>query len=308
MKIVLCDFTRGVRVEALNLKSRHRGGPGGTPPHGFRVPPGGPGGSGFPLPRPGNFYPNTFYPPPPPHFDTPHTSPPLPSASINPSSASFGLDESFHSGTYMVPLFPGETRIQLDLTRLMSSCNTSPPSRVEKSFGKKIHEHQLSRRSYSGRSGGRWSGIAWAMLIHLIVKRLSNRLEMVHYMLDATETGGMGVGSVYAPFDQTTSAVAASPPYQICSTWTTYTNYIVTTTILLYSRLTASEKLILGGVKEMTMEICWAVDGMWAEGFFGRTRYELREPPSTIADDNDDSDDKEDGTEIDVLLDLWSKL
>ncbi|KIK58115.1 hypothetical protein GYMLUDRAFT_45667 [Collybiopsis luxurians FD-317 M1] len=354
-EIMLCDFTQGVQVEALNLRSHRRGGPGGPPPRGPGGPPQGPGGPGFPPP-------GDFHHPPPPPFDTPYPPPPFAFASTYPSSAPSNLDESFHSGTWH-NFYPGETRIQLDLTRLVSFYDTSlVPSLVEERFGKRRIEHRLlgisegdlkgvvtrveeeltlrSRgNNNNGGSGSGGSGIDWATLIRLIVKRFSDRLEMVQYMLNATETG-IGVSAnkdiaknvqtqlltmlqpymlvstkppppslstedlLFASTTANSSTQWASPLYQRCST--TYTNYIVTTPSL-YSRLTSSERLILGGVKETTREICRVVVGMWVDGVMAGLDTELYEPPSAMADDNDDNDDKEDGTEINMLLESWSE-
>ncbi|KAF5354522.1 hypothetical protein D9757_014013 [Collybiopsis confluens] len=292
-EIMLCDFADGVEVEALNLRAS---------PGGRRGPP--PGGPGRIPDRPDTSY-------------APFDGPPQP---LYPENSTFNspfapktgnaVGEAFISGAWH-NFYPGDTRIKLDLTRLVSLYDTSlVPSLVQERFGKPRIEHRLlgisdedlnavvgkveelsaSRGAVSSDAGG-GSEIDWGTLIRLVVKRFSDRLETIQYLLNSTaETGGPArqeqkkedvaralqarLQTMLQPYllndikpptevDADKSLEWVSPLYERCST--TYTSYI-TSTPSLYARLTPSETLILGGVEETTREICRVVVGMWGDG------------------------------------------
>ncbi|KAF5362580.1 hypothetical protein D9757_013316 [Collybiopsis confluens] len=287
-EIILCDFADGVEVEALNLRAS---------PGGRRGPP--PGGPGRIPDRPDTSYAPFDGPPEPLYPENSTFNSPFAPKTGN------AVGEAFISGAWH-NFYPGDTRIKLDLTRLVSLYDTSlVPSLVQERFGKPRIEHRLlgisdedlnavvgkveelsaSRGAVSSDAGG-GSEIDWGTLIRLVVKRFSDRLETIQYLLNSTaETGGPArqeqkkedvaralqarLQTMLQPYllndikpptevDADKSLEWVSPLYERCST--TYTSYI-TSTPSLYARLTPSETLILGGVEETTREICRVVVG-----------------------------------------------
>ncbi|THU84212.1 hypothetical protein K435DRAFT_843773 [Dendrothele bispora CBS 962.96] len=204
-EIMLCDFTVGVEVESfLQLRSSSRRGPPKPPD---APPPGGPPGSPDdpPFSPYGPFHRLDFAPPPP--FsdmspEHPHGLPFLP----GPPGTDTTFNEVLLSGSWH-NRFPGEIRIKLDLTHLISFYDTSlVPSLVEVRFGKARLDHRVLGASeedlarvmerlesvYRGSemrttSGSESGGVDWTTLFHVIVDRYANRLEMVRYLLNFTE-------------------------------------------------------------------------------------------------------------------------
>lgn len=285
-EIILCDFTKGVQIEAINLRNVPGRGPDSRCP-------GVPGGPFCPDLK----------------------------LDIDPGVAF----EVMHSGSWH-RYYPGETRIQLDLTRLVSFYDIElAPSLLAQRIGKPRLEHRLlgisqddlqsafrriETATFVSEPG---SGIDWQTLIRLIVKRFENRLEIVQYILNSTNTGNSAseneklatnvqvqlvamlrpyMLSTIKPSTDLTSTEWVSPMYKLCST--TYTKYITTTPSLL-STLTASENLILGGVLETTREICRVVTGMWVDGVMAELDPDLYKP-STITN-----------TAIESLLESWKE-
>ncbi|KAJ3743911.1 hypothetical protein DFH05DRAFT_1524910 [Lentinula detonsa] len=311
-EIMLCDFTEGVLVEAVNLRARPRGRPGPGPGGPGRGPKG-PGGPSRHL--------DGIHPPPeiPPHrYNTLNQT--LFNSSMLPDSSS----GTFFPGSWH-RYYPGDTRIQLDLTRLISFYDTElVPSLVSERYGKERIKHrllgispedlqtvvrkieQLTKVSEPG------SGVDWATLIRLIVKRYSERLEMVQYMLNSTDSAKSAsenkvlaetvqvqliamlqpylLSNVKPPQDPT-STEWVSPVYKLCTT--TYTSYITTSS--LHSRLTPSEELILNGIHETTKEICRVVTGMWVDGMMAGLEPDFYKPSTTEDDD------------FQLLLDSWKE-
>ncbi|KAJ4480252.1 hypothetical protein J3R30DRAFT_2600952 [Lentinula aciculospora] len=310
-EIMLCDFTQGVIVEAINLRARARGGPGpGGPGRG----PGGPEGPGRHLDK---TFPSAKLPP---HHDNSD------SHSIDfsalPNSGGFATFPSWHR------YYPGDTRIQLDLTRLISFYDTNlVPSLVVERHGQERIKHRLLGISSEDlrtvvqkieeltEVSDPGSGIDWATLIRLIVKRYSERLEMVQYILNSTNPSNSAsenkalaenvqvqliamlqpymLSTVKPPQNPATSTEWVTPMYKLCAT--TYTNYINTSS--LRPRLTPSENLILDGIHTTTREICRVVTGMWVHGIMAGLEPDYYKPSAT-----DDSD-----IDLVALLDSWKE-
>ncbi|KAK0203741.1 hypothetical protein DFS33DRAFT_1431675 [Desarmillaria ectypa] len=260
-EIMLCDFTAGVDVVSfLNLVSNGRG-PGGPPP-------GGPPGKD---PREG-------------------PAPPLPSTDLS-ASTDDAFSEVIHSGSWH-NRYPGETRIQLDLTRMVSFYDTSlVPSLVPYRFNQERWFHHLEgisdddisvvmdrlEQAVQTAHGGE-SGVDWTTLVHVIVDRFADRLEMVQYLLNST--GSPESDDLRAAKRVQTQLKAMVQPYQLHSivppsvssddySWasqifklcaTTHTSYIAK------NKLTRSELLILESIDETNREICRVVTRMWAQG------------------------------------------
>ncbi|KAJ4480199.1 hypothetical protein J3R30DRAFT_3288251 [Lentinula aciculospora] len=306
-EVMLCNFNEGVLVEPVNLRARPRGGPGRRPD--------GPRG-------PGRHWHNYLAP-----VETPsnYESAYAVSLDVNSSTLPNSGFDGFQSGSWH-RYYPGDTRIQLDLTRLVSFYDTSlVPSLVAERYGKERIKHRLLGISLEDIQTVVWkieelstvsdpgSGVDWATLIRLIVKRFSERLEMVQFILNSTNPDNSVtenrvlaenvqvqliamlqpymLSTIKPPLDPTSSQWV-SPMYKLCAT--TYTSYITESS--LNSRLTSSEKLILVGVGKTTREICRIVTGLWLDGVMAGLEPDFYKP-STIGDEDD--------VDLGLLLSSW---
>lgn len=120
--------------------------------------------------------------------------------------------------------YPGETRIQLDLSGLVSFYDTElVPSLVSARSGQERWDHRLlniSRedvarvrarlREVLTRPTGQSSGVDWLAVSRVVVDRYSERLEFVRYLLDSVDTDdndwnsitGLHPRQYYPAFDQ----------------------------------------------------------------------------------------------------------
>ncbi|KAF5341375.1 hypothetical protein D9758_012296 [Tetrapyrgos nigripes] len=333
-EIMLCDFTKGVEVVSfLELRSRNRRFPGG-PRH----------GSDNPSPASPIYH---EHPPPMPH-------PPPPGVDFgSPSSSSFPpgpgrpegrFDEALNSGSWH-SRFPGETRIKLDLTRLVSFYDTSlVPSLVDVRFGKPRLEHRVLGASEEDLkrvinkveemlteedviSTGS-NGVDWRALFHVLVDRYGNRLEVVRYLLNLTDTNAFDsdendedkeylvraksvqeqldimlrpylIYSAVPPSPNSDSLSWASPIFKLCAT--THTRYISS------QSLTPSETL-LNAFQETNREICRVITRMWIRGVVdGGLNDELSPNPreKAQAEDGDGDDEDDNNVPLKSLLTTW---
>lgn len=203
--------------------------------------------------------------------------------------------------------YPGDTRIQLDLTRLVSFYDTDlAPSLVRARTRSNLKDRWLHdlvqiepqdvdalnrkvREALLDRSSERvTSGVDWQTLIQVVIKRFGSRLEALRYVLGVSAVDdSLGILddedrilkafaqinimlTPYIPYGVKPPALETdgsprsmawtSTVYEMCST--SHTSYIAS----LKNRMTASERLLLGAVKETTMEICRVLVKMWAIG------------------------------------------
>ncbi len=201
--------------------------------------------------------------------------------------------EVLHSGSWH-NLYPGETRIQLDLARLVSFYDTAlVPSLMAQRLGQKRYGHQLGaitpgdiaavmerveRAVHTPHGAG--CGVDWSTLLHTVAERYQNRLEMIQYLLNSSDTGENVMKKVQTQLDVMvqpyrlhsvavpTSALSddlswSSPIYELCAT--THTKHIHSSSTLL-ALMTESEHLLLRAIDETNREICRVVTRMWAEG------------------------------------------
>ncbi|KAI6098036.1 hypothetical protein EDD16DRAFT_1491623 [Pisolithus croceorrhizus] len=199
--------------------------------------------------------------------------------------------------------YPGETRVQLDLSGLISFYDTElVPSLVPARFGKERWDHRLLNISGedlaqararlekflskpAGRSG---SGIDWLALIRVVVDRYSDRLEFARYLLNSTspETADsdsmtdvaiktqVQLRNILAPY----ILFDVIPPSIMLKTevrgldvldWARPVYRLCATThtgMLEDNTMTSSEKLLLDAVQGTTREICRVVTKMWGLG------------------------------------------
>jgi hypothetical protein len=124
------------------------------------------------------------------------------------------------------------------------------------------------------------SGIDWETLIHVIIKRYADRLELMEYLLNFTSSDSQEILR-RAKLTQTQLRVMltpylleyivpgasgvdalqwASPIFRLCAT--THTSVIINQIPF----MTPSEHLLLKAVEETTREICRVTTKMWAVG------------------------------------------
>ncbi|KAH7928225.1 hypothetical protein BV22DRAFT_1083297 [Leucogyrophana mollusca] len=210
---------------------------------------------------------------------------------------------------------PGDTRIQLDLTNLISFYDTDLfPSLAEGRTGQERWDHRLNGLSSAdtaalrGRLGQvlvdreqKSSGVDWQTLFRVVADRYADRLEFMHHLL--TDEGGdllrqakniqLQLRVVVTPY-ALHSAVPpnASMMHDADNSWassvfrecaTTHTAQIAK----LSAVMTASERLMLHSLQETTREICRVLVGMWADGVMaGLDEYLWQDPPSGGDDDD----------------------
>ncbi|KAG2083533.1 hypothetical protein BD769DRAFT_621711 [Suillus cothurnatus] len=268
-EVMLCDFTAGVEVVSfLHVRI--------SPKHEFPYLPH--------LPSP----PSLPSPSLPPHFPTPPSSPfpsRLPSPPRFPSPPPPDSDiwvrafEVMHSGSWH-NRYPGDSRIVLDLTGLVSLYDIAlAPSLVPVRAGLERWDYrvlgissedisQVKRRltEVIGRPHSVNSGIDWETLIHVIIKRYADRLELMEYLLNFTSSDSQEILR-RAKLTQTQLRVMltpyllesivpgasgvdalqwASPIFRLCAT--THTSVIINQIPF----MTPSEHLLLKAVEETT--------------------------------------------------------
>ncbi|KAF9048872.1 hypothetical protein BJ165DRAFT_1463321 [Panaeolus papilionaceus] len=263
-EVMLCSFTKGVKtVSFLNLSSENTRGPPARAPRNASDP------------GPSHFAPGRL-----------------------PQAHDYRVIEagSWHNR------FPGDIRIELDYTRLVSFYDTASfPSLQPHRFGQERFFHRLNQVSTEdlvtlthqldeilGSQPSTSSGIQWRSLINVITNRYAERLEMLEYTLNATPANGspediMGRSYRYvrsmlityivhdaAPSSPLRTAPAsdrawAQPVFEACVAPYSYSDIFVNAdaTSPLFSR---SEELLASSVKSVVKEICRVLVSIWAEG------------------------------------------
>ncbi|ESK93244.1 hypothetical protein Moror_14595 [Moniliophthora roreri MCA 2997] len=193
--------------------------------------------------------------------------------------------------------FPGETRIHLDLTRMVTLYDTelapsliAPRAAAAKEHGRWGHRAALpgidpanvlafrKRVEEAVKLGNKpkTSGVDWATMMNVIVKRYGTRLETLRYLLEMKPVADDGSDlarkaftqldimlTPYIPHDapslnETSGALAI---YDLCST--SHTSYIGRRA----SRsMTKSERMLLSAIQETTKEICRILVASWERG------------------------------------------
>jgi hypothetical protein len=213
-----------------------------------------------------------------------------------PLSAGIRQFEVMHSGAWHNH-YPGDSRIVLDLTGLISLYDTTlAPSLIPVRAGIERWDHRvlgISSEDISrvmsrltevvSRPSPMGSGIDWKTLINVIVDRYSDRLELMQYLLNYTSSDSQEllqraklvqaqVRVMLTPYllystvvpNANTSGVHASqwayPIFRQCAT--THTSELTAH----MDSMTSSEHLLLKAVEETTREICRVTTKMWVTG------------------------------------------
>ncbi|KAJ6509106.1 hypothetical protein DFH09DRAFT_999972, partial [Mycena vulgaris] len=210
--------------------------------------------------------------------------------------------ELVHAGSWH-NRYPGESRIALDLTRLISFYDTVlVPSLIPHRAGQERWDHRLQgisvpdlaavtarlragARAVRGRCCGELagSGVDWKTLYRVVMDRYADRLELLAYLLNTTTPTNVDTHAptiqaqlrvMLTPYilhaarparrsDPAADKAWAVPVWRACAT--RHTAHIHASTAL-HARLTASEGLLLRALDETSREICRVVVRMWAAG------------------------------------------
>ncbi|KAJ7128724.1 hypothetical protein C8R44DRAFT_563640, partial [Mycena epipterygia] len=246
---------------------------------------------------------------------------PSPSRSIrtisDPAALVFGtiLSGSWHTR------YPGETRVHLDLTKLISFYDTSlAPSLISDRESKERWDHRVlgisaldlaavKRRLQDVLASGTniGSGVDWKTLYRVVVDRYADRLETLEYLLNETTTENLHERALIiqtelrlmltpyllhaarpnwlftddsVPYADGRDEAWSLPVWHACAT--RHTAHIHRN-FRLQSRLTSSERLLLGALDGTNREICRVLVRMWATGVHAGVDALLpgQEDPST---------------------------
>ncbi|KAH7928222.1 hypothetical protein BV22DRAFT_216800 [Leucogyrophana mollusca] len=211
----------------------------------------------------------------------------------------FRATEIIHSSSWHYR-YPGETRVQLDLARLVSFYDTALfPSLVSQRAGQERWDHRLLGISAAdsaalmkrldetlSKQDQTNSGVDWPTLFRVIIDRHADRLDLLRDLLADTSTV-MDSDELYrqARVIQLQLRVivtpyalhSATPPnssmlQQVGTSWakpvfrgcaTAHTTVISS---LLSGQMTPSERLLLDAVQQTTRELCRVMVKMWAKG------------------------------------------
>ncbi|KAJ7124607.1 hypothetical protein C8R43DRAFT_1147301 [Mycena crocata] len=212
---------------------------------------------------------------------------------------------------------PGDTRILLDLTRLVSFYDPLlAPSLVAARVGQERWDHRPANISAAdlkaviarlrtvltrGGNAASGSGVDWQTLHRVVVDRYADRLELLAHLLNTTTSENLAERArmiqtrlrvmltpytLYDAHPQYEFAsevpgkdhVWAAPVWRACAT--RHTAYIHTSSTL-SARLTPSERMLLGAVDETIREICRVVVRMWAAGVHAGLDFLLSKPMLT---------------------------
>ncbi|KAG2153939.1 hypothetical protein DEU56DRAFT_429701 [Suillus clintonianus] len=204
--------------------------------------------------------------------------------------------EVLHSGSWHNH-YPGDSRIVLDLTGLISLYDTVlAPSLIPVRAGLERCDHrvlgissddisQVMRKLIEiiSRPDPVGSGIDWKTLAHVIVDRYADRLELMQHLLNFSSSDSQELlhraklaqtqlrvmltpyisHSTVVPSEVTSGVDAsqwASPIFRLCAT--THTSGMINR----IPSMTSSERLLLTAVEDTTKEICRVTTRMWAGG------------------------------------------
>ncbi|KAJ7730849.1 hypothetical protein DFH07DRAFT_848133 [Mycena maculata] len=198
--------------------------------------------------------------------------------------------------------YPGETRIQLDLTHLISLYDVAlAPSLISHRVGRDRRAHRVfgidkrdTEAVIARVRAMSWSpsqsGIDWRTLFQAIRDRYATRLEVLQSTLNATDeddAARRAFGSLLTTLMPYRLHSAVPPPVGSGNAWAapvfrlcaeTHTSFIGSRE----STLTASEKLLLNAARETSREICRTLVGMWAAGAL-ELRSSAKIPGSLVA-------------------------
>ena len=211
-------------------------------------------------------------------------------------------------------LFPGETRVKIDYSRVVSFFDPALSSLVEARVGMSKDAFRLDRISEADSEyvrdqladmfarDGQGSGIDWGSIAHVIVDRYGGRLELLRRILQNPESkrnvteqvaeARSQVLTMLTPY-MLTSAIPPNPTGPVDRSWVDPVVKHCASTHTAWAPealLTPQEKVIKGAVEEVLSRICDILGDIWVdafdsgEGSVGELEQFLRKWQSDIAE------------------------
>lgn len=230
------------------------------------------------------------------HLVLPKDERSFPHPTLSDSDTGARTFEVLHSGSWH-NRYPGETRIVLDLTGLISFYDTAlTPSLISVRTGLERCDHRVLGISSDDisrvmrkltkvltRQHPVGSDIDWKTLTHVIVDRYADRFELMQHLLNFTSSDSQELihqadlvqtqlRVMLAPYlshstnvpSAVTSGIDVSrwafQIFRLCAT--THTSNMINKIPL----MTSSEYLLLTAIEDTTREICRVTTNMWANG------------------------------------------
>jgi hypothetical protein len=186
---------------------------------------------------------------------------------------------------------PGESRVKIDYSRVVSFFDTELSSLVEARAGKSKDQFCLDNISEADSKyirdqladvftrDGQGSGIDWGSITQVIVDRYGKRLELLRYILenpkpkrDVTERVAEARSQVLimlTPY-MLTSAIPPNPTGPVDRSWIDPVVKHCASTHTAWAPealLTPQEKVIKGAVEEVLSQICSVLGDIWVDAF-----------------------------------------
>lgn len=186
---------------------------------------------------------------------------------------------------------PGETRIKIDYSRVVSFFDPALSSLVEARAGKSKEEFRLEGISDADSKsvrdqltdiftrGGQGSGIDWGSVTHVIIDRYGGRLELLQRILQNPESKRNITERVAEARSQVlimltpymlTSAIPPNPTGPVDRSWVDPVVKHCASTHTAWAPealLTPQEKVIKRAVEEVLLQICDVLGGIWVDAF-----------------------------------------
>ena len=186
---------------------------------------------------------------------------------------------------------PGETRVKIDYSRVVSFFDPALSSLVEARAGKPREEFRLDKISEADSKyvrdqvtdvftrDGQGSGIDWGSITQVIVDRYSGRLELLRHILQNPESKRNVTEQVAEARSQVlimltpymiTSAIPPNPTGPVDRSWIDPVVKHCASTHTAWARaalLTWQEKVIKEAVEEVLSRICRVLGDLWVDAF-----------------------------------------
>jgi len=226
-------------------------------------------------------------PPPPPHRPIPQLPPGWRGSPRSDMSTFF---EVLNSGMRHYRS-PGETRIKIDYSRVVSFFDPALSSLVEARTGKAREEFRLDEISEVDTEyvleqltdiftrDGQGSGIDWGSITQVIVDRYGKRLELLRHVLQNPDSKRNVTEQVAETRSQVlimltpymlTSAIPPNPTGPVDRSWIEPVAKHCASTHTAWTPealLTPQEKLIKGAVEGVLSQICSVLGEIWVDAF-----------------------------------------
>ena len=224
---------------------------------------------------------------PPPDRPTPEVPPGWKGRIRSRVSTSF---EAFNSGMWH-NRSPGETRIKIDYSRVISFFDPALSSLVNARAGKPREEFRLNKISEADTQyvldqitdiftrDGQGSGIDWGSITQVIVDRYAGRLELLQHILQNPESKRNVTEKVAEARSQVlimlspymlTSAIPPNPIGPVDPSWIDpVVKHCASTHTARVSKalLTPQENVIKEAVEEVLSQICGVLGDIWVDAF-----------------------------------------